>query len=269
MVLWWLAAAVMVGLLGSGCASARYVPAPSEPLVLEVLTPPGPQVGVHHRAAVDLRVRYHSDDASERAIEGAQVRFAIFGDPAGSTLSADRVTTDNTGIAALRLTGGASDVLAFRVLGSANNAADAGFDISVSMLEFAELDVEVSYGAADPRGRLRALLYGDRGCSDLPAAASPPQPMRALAEAAVTRASLKFVNLPPRTYAVLGRAEDSAGRPLAARCLALSTLQPGGRLVLPVELEPLAARGAPPCGMSPCRLGRSPEPRDNNFRGKA
>ena len=112
-------------------------------------------------------MRYHDDDAAAAPVPGAVVRFSIFGDPAGSTLSRDQVMTDVNGIATVTLTAGQAEK-SFRVAATAPNAPEADFDVSVSKFDFVELDAGLTWATPVT---LRALLYDDKSCAQLPAVA--------------------------------------------------------------------------------------------------
>jgi hypothetical protein len=194
----------------AGCGpTPQGPPDGGPPLALDVLDPPGAQIGLHYGKSVALRVRYHVDDAAAQAVSGQTVRFSIFGDPAGSTLSADHAVTDATGVATVELTAGQAEA-SFKVVADAVNAPEAEFDVSVSKLDFVELDVALAW-PGDGTTTLRALLYDDRDCSALPPAATQPAPFRALSKPTSTQATLQFLNLLSKKYAVVGRADSAAG----------------------------------------------------------
>src|SRR5689334_4352028 len=83
-------------LAGCGNASPMVVDG-GPPKVLEILDPPGAQIGLHYGASVDLKVRYRLDDPTMAPVPGATVKLAIFDDPGGSTLASDRAVTDSDG----------------------------------------------------------------------------------------------------------------------------------------------------------------------------
>ena len=232
--------------VAGGCGPATHGPPDGgPPLALDVLDPPGAQIGLHYGKSVELRVRYHTDDAAQAPVTGQTVRFSIFADPAGSTLARDQATTDPSGIAAVTLTAGQAEA-SFRVVADAINAPEAEFDVSVSKLDFVELDVALAWSAGDPTTTtLRALLYDDRGCAALPAAATQPAPFRALSKAGANQATLDFHNLLSKRYAVVGRAEDAAGHLVGYGCVDVGAelIPPGSSSTLPV---PLAAAVASP-----------------------
>ena len=231
--------------LGCGPGSAAP-PDGGPPLALDVQNPPGAQIGLHYGKSVELRVRYHTDDPAAQAVAGQTVRFSIFGDPAGSTLARDQSKTDASGTATVTLTGGQAEA-SFRVAATAVNAAEADFDVSISKLDFVELDVQLSWPAPTSSTTLRALLYDDRSCVDLPAAVTLPAPFRALSKPNATFATLQFLNLLSKRYAVVGRAENAMGNLVGYGCVDLGAelVPPGSTSTLPL---PLAAALASPAG---------------------
>ena len=202
------------------------------PLALDVLG--SSQIGLHYGKSTELKVRYHTDDAAATAVAGASVRFSIFGDPAGSTLSRDTVTTDVNGVAAVTLTAGQAEK-SFRVAATAVNASEADFDVSVSKFDFVEVDAKLAWS---PAATLRALLYDAQTCAALPASPTLPPPARALSKANATEATLQFVNLLSTSYALVGRAEDADGKLLGYGCVDLPAelVPPGSVSVVPVPL---------------------------------
>jgi hypothetical protein len=205
------------------------MPAPPDggpPLVLEIPDSIGAQIGVHYNQSITLQVIYHADTPNKTPVTNGLVRFSIFGDPKGSTLSTDRDATDENGLAQVVLTGGAAEA-SFRVTASAINAPSVDFAVSVSKLGFVEMRVALAWeGPADQT--LRALLYDDRPCAQLPPAPSAPAAFRTLSKTGKT-ATLDFINLLARSYAVLGRAEDDKGHLLASGCVDVSpALLPAG-----------------------------------------
>jgi hypothetical protein len=223
----------------AGCGGGVHAPPDGgPPLALDVMTPPGAQIGLHYGNTIDLRVRYHEDDAAAAPIAGGTVRFAIFGDPAGSTLSRDTVTTDVNGVAAVTLTAGQAETpMGFTVQATAFNAATAVFDVNVSKFDFVELDASLTWPA---QATLRALLYDDKSCAELPASATLPPPSRALSKSNATSATLQFVNLLSVPYALVGRAEDDSGALLGYGCVDIGAelIPPGSVSTVPVPLAP-------------------------------
>ena len=210
------------------------------PLALDVLDPPGTQIGLHYGKSIDLRVRYHQDDPAATPVAGGTVHFAIFGNPEGSTLSRDMVQTDVDGVAAVTLTAGQAETMPqFSVAATAVNAAEADFDVSVSKFDFVEIDAELASPAATT---LRALLYDDKTCASLPPSPTLPPPARALSKQATT-ATLQFVNLLSATYALVGRAEDQNGQLLGYACVDIGAglVPPGSVSVVPLPLAPVVA----------------------------
>jgi hypothetical protein len=210
------------------------------PLALDVVD--NSQIGLHYGKTTDLRVRYHTDDAAAAPVAGATVHFSIFHDPAGSTLSRDTATTDANGIASVTLTAGSAET-SFYVAATAINAAEADFDVSVSKFDFVEVDAQLAWPTA---ATLRALLYDDKTCAALPAAATMPAPSRALSKPNATTATLQFLNLLSKPYALVGRAEDVTGVLRGYGCVDLGAelVPPGSVSLVPVPLVPAVASPA-------------------------
>ncbi len=206
------------------------------PLALDVVG--SSQIGLHYGKSTDLSVRYHTDDAAATPVAGATVHFSIFRDPAGSTLTRDSATTDSLGVATVTLTAGQAEA-DFRVAATAPNAPEADFDIVVSKLDFVEIDAQLSW----PGGAtLRALLYDDKTCAQLPASPTLPPPSRALSKTGET-ATLQFVNLLSKPYALVGRAENSAGTLVGYGCVDIGAelVPPGSVSQVPLPLQPVVA----------------------------
>ncbi len=203
------------------------------PLALDALD--ASQIGLHYGRSTQLRVRYHADDPSAAPVAGGIVRFSIFGDPAGSTLARDQATTDVNGIATVTLTAGQAEA-SFRVQAMAVNAPEADFDISVSKFDFVELDAQLSWAQAVT---LRALLYDDKSCAELPAAPTLPAPARALSRTNAATATLAFVNLLSKPYALVGRAESNAGTLVGYGCVDIGAelVPPGSISTVPLPLS--------------------------------
>jgi hypothetical protein len=245
-----MAPLLMVVVAGGGCGPGETPPDGGPPLALEVVDPPGAQIGLSYGSSIELRVRYHVDDATAAPVVGRTVRFEIVStppfDPGGSTLARDRATTDENGIAAAVLTAGQAEAN-FRVAATAVNAAEADFEISVSKYDFVGLDVALAWPAGGSSTKLSARLYDDRGCADLAPAPMAQMALRTLDKSNVTSATLSFMNLLSKRYALLGRAENGAGLLLAQGCVDLGAelLPPGSQST--VQL-PLALVVASPAG---------------------
>jgi len=229
-------------MVAAGCGPGSNAPPDGgPPLALDVVGES--QVGVSYGGVMNLRVRYHTDDAAATAVQGAPVRFSIFySDPKGSTLSRDVVTTDVNGIATVTLTGGQAEA-SFKVAATAVNAPEVDFDVSVSKFDFVEIDAKLSWSMD---ANLRALLYDAQTCAMLPPAATLPAPARAVSKANSTEATLQFVKLLSMSYALVGRVEDTDGNLLAQGCVDIGAglVPPGSVSVVPIPLTPAVASPA-------------------------
>ncbi len=196
-----------------------------------------PALGLGYAEVQPIAVRYLDDHM--RPIPQGTVRFRIFGDPAGSTLSADRATTDEDGRASVNLTAGVAEA-SFRVVASADAAPDLTFSVAVSKFAFVEIDAQVGYTGAGMGSvaTLRALLYDDHACAQLAPSPSPPEPLRSAAVSGSASATLPFPLLLAVDYAVVGRADDANGHPIAWGCVDVSGAQlaAGARVAVPVAL---------------------------------
>lgn len=197
------------------------------------------QVGLRYGEAVQLGVRYVLDDDAEEAVRGP-VRFSIFGDPGGSTLSRDTVQTDGSGGAHVTLTAGSQEGSSFSVHASAAGAADAVFDVSVSKLQFVHVDAVLVDPLAKPGTRtLVAALFSGKTCMQVPAAPMLVGASRTVSSAPAAKATLSFLNLLSGSYALVGRLE-SMGALVAYGCIDLpaALLPPGTFLSVPLPLVP-------------------------------
>ncbi len=205
---------------------------------LEILDPPGSQIGLRFSRSQALAVRYLIDDASARPLRNEPVRFAIFDDPVGSTLSQDSVLTDDEGLAMVALNGGTQEG-SFHVRVTAAGATDVEFAISISELEFVDIDAEIIDPLPESGGRtLVAALFTDRPCAALGPSPTMIGASRTLVRPAADRATFSFVNLLSRTSAVVGRVED-AGKLVAYGCLDVdrALAPPGASLRLPIPMS--------------------------------
>lgn len=211
--------------------------------VLEILKPPGQQIGLKEAQTIALRVRYRLDDPEQTVIHGQQVSFSIVtsskdDDPGDSTISHDSDATDSNGIATVNLTSGDQDGLSFGVQASAPGAADVVFDVSVSNQAFVTIDAVVSDPLPQPGSRdLVAALFSGKTCADLALMPTLMGASRTLSAGASTEATLTFENLLSRTYALVGRVTDQ-GALVAYGCadIGIVLVPPGTHLTLPVPM---------------------------------
>jgi len=226
----------------AGCGSPATPPLDGgPPRVLEILDPPGAQIGLHYGATVDLRVRYRLDDAEATPVAGATVKLAIFDDPGGSTLAADRATTDDKGVASVRLTAGAQEK-SFRVRAQAPDAPDAVFGVSVSSQAFVNIDVELAYAGTAQIGMLEALLFVGTPCAQLPPNPTEASAFRVVKQPGGPMGTVHFLNLLSQNYTVVGEALDAASHLRASGCvdIASSLVPAGATATLPLPLKNVA-----------------------------
>ncbi|MEO6951203.1 MAG: hypothetical protein ABI321_05265 [Polyangia bacterium] len=195
------------------------------------------QLGLRYGEAVQLGVRYVLDDVGQEGVRGS-VRFSFFGDPGGSTLSRDTVQTDSTGTAHVTLTAGSQEGTSFSVHASAAGAADAVFDVSVSKLQFVNVDAVLVDPLPKPGTRsFAAALFAGKTCAQVPAAPTLVGASRTVSAAPAASATLSFQKLLSGTYALVGRVE-SMGDLVAYGCIDLpaAVVPPGTFLSVPVPL---------------------------------
>lgn len=141
---------------------------------LELVIPPDPDVGLTPGSQQMLKVLYMDEHLA--GIPDAQVRFAIFGDPRGSTLSSDTAITDRDGQASVQVRAGAVSSR-FQVRVSAPHAKEATYYIVVSDAGFGSLLVGTSYAGAVPEQSLVRIVFnlnGDISCSSIDFRNPPP-----------------------------------------------------------------------------------------------
>ena len=197
------------------------------------------QLGLRYGQTVELGVRYVLDDGGQEPVRGP-VRFSIFGDPGGSTLSRDTVPTDGTGDAKATLTAGSQEGAGFSVHASAAGAADAVFDVSVSKLEFVTIDAVLTDPLPPPGTRsFVAALFAGKTCADVPVTPQLVGASRDVGPVPTSTSTLTFRNLLSGTYALVGRLE-SMDALVAYGCidLAAALLPPGTHLFVPLALVP-------------------------------
>ena len=231
---------LVASLGGAGCSGPPPpVPDGGPPRVLALFETDLAQ-GLKYRESQLLQVSYRLDDPGHTPIAGARIRFAIFGDPGGSTLSTDRADTDGDGVAGVRLTAGTQEQ-SFHVVASADNTPDLQISVMVSKKAFVIVDVQLSY-TQTPVTALKALQYLDKTCAELPPQAMPPMAFTTLVTPGPS-GKLSFAKLRSITYAFAGRAEDQAGHLVAAGCVDVGapTIPPGSHVSLTVPLTPVQA----------------------------
>jgi hypothetical protein len=160
----------------------------SELRSLEVLSPPGDEIGLPFYGEVTLHVKY--SDPGGAPLPGAALAFELIASASeatgGSTLSASEATTDGSGVATITLVAGAERVN-FRVQVTAARAQPALFYIAVSEEGFADLVAtpeHTGFRAPGDFGVVEVRLHraADLRCADLDPDAPPESvfPVRAL-----------------------------------------------------------------------------------------
>jgi hypothetical protein len=226
--------------VGGGCGAPPMGPPDGGvPLKLEIIGQS--QLPLPFGAPVLLQVRLHADDSTKQPVPSSPVRFSIFGDPAGSTLSSDVAVTDVNGLAQVTLTTGQA-AAEFRVAATAQNAPEVDFNIGVSKNGFVEIDAQLSWTIMPPAGTLRAQLFDTINCAALPPSNTAPVQyiVRTGASPGEQPATFQWVALQQLDYAVVGRAEDPSGKLIGYGCVDLPMgLAPLGTVsMVPVPLSP-------------------------------
>lgn len=227
-----------------GCQETDIAPdAGPRPRKLEVVKPYGPDVGLRPGAESQLRVRYSWSGGG--AVAGGAIRFAIFGDPRGSTLSADTATTDAAGEAVITVRAGAG-ASRFQVRASADGGAATIFYIEVSDRGFGSLSITGKYTGTLPRLQLVSVTYfllKGGSCAGL----DPLKPANVLRSRTVNGLDLPVlftaISL-GSDRALAGRAVTDKGKAAAAGCVEVpgSVLRADQQLSISVELRDLAPR---------------------------
>lgn len=213
---------------------------------LEIVPPPGQDVGLRPGGEATLRVRY--TDAESEPIAGGQVDFALTGDGGGATLRAPHATSGADGIAEMRLTAG-FDEAAFHVEVTAEGAGTIRYAVAVSNAGFGSLTTGFeNLGSRDASefGDVVVHLYMDGSCSELdPAELGPAHKERTVAGLEET-ARFDFLPL-NASYAVGALGHDADGSPISWGCVDLVEGQLKEGLILHVQL-PLRDLYARPVG---------------------
>lgn len=228
---------------------------------LEVLDPPGDQLGLAFGQSGELRVRYL--DEAQAPISGAEVSFVVATsgseDLAGATLGATAAHSDAGGVARVTVTAGAASTT-FRVEASAHRATPVTFYIVVSDEGFASLVATPTYLGARPASelaRIEVRLYAadqdgapnawDR-CTRLDPLAPPETPYPPRAFSAFEQPARFMAVVAGASYTLFGWATGPDGRVLGAGCVTLlpEQVHAGGtlRFALPVadlSVPPAAA----------------------------
>jgi len=170
----WLSLLVAIAGSAGGCGKASPPFVDGGPgRVLDILDPPGQQLGLKIGQTIALRVRYRLDDASLDVLRDQEVAFSIVtpskdDDPGDSTISHDADATDDDGVATVDLTAGDEEGLSFGVQASAPGAANVVFDVTVSDRPHVTLDAVLADPLPQPGTRkLGAALFSGKTCHDV------------------------------------------------------------------------------------------------------
>lgn len=211
---------VLVALALVACSDDQPAPDGGDPKrALQILNSGGQDVALRPNHEASLRLRY--TDGLGTPVAHARVQFAIFGDPKGSTLSADTAATDEQGAATIKVRAGASQAT-FRVQVSAPGAA-VTFYIEVTNAALGALRVQSSYSGSLAQISLVKVIFNlvsGTTCSAIDPLA-PPKDSRERSAGGIGQ-PVTFGAVPlDRDYVVLGRAADAKGVARARGCLAV------------------------------------------------
>lgn len=207
----------------------------SDGLSLEVVQPADGVLGLSPGEQGLLRLRLSRGGG---AVAGQALAFAIYGDPRGSTLSADSAVTDGAGEAGVRVRAGAV-TSRFQIQASAPGGVSLAVYVEVSDAGFATLKVTPRYAGALAQialTRVRLHLFAEASCGALDAV-SPSGWLRRLESDGVGKA-ITFGSVPAGTaHTLLGQAYTADGRLRAAGCLELPRSVPQAERTLSLELQ--------------------------------
>lgn len=165
-------------------------------------------------AASDIVVRYTEADGTP--IEGGRVRFVLEGTAHDSTAQPSEATADRDGLVLGRVLAGHT-VAAFRVRASAERAAPAYLDVSVSDRGFGALHVQVRHDGTRRLSDQVVEVFADRTCRE--DSLTPGTGDRVM-RMGLDRDEAWFRGLPAGIdYAIVGRGEGPTGQALASGCV--------------------------------------------------
>ena len=189
---------------------------------------------------IQLAVRYLNAD--RMPIQDAEVRFSFEGRAHDSSLSSVEATTDELGLASVRLRAGTSDA-AFRVRAAGVDAAPVFFLVAISDNGFGELSVVVRYeGDRDVR-LLGVGVFPELNCADI----SERERGDHFQAIGPDNAPAEFRALPANVpMAVAARAEGATREALAYSCIDDVTIEADARREEQIEVEdlPLVVEGS-------------------------
>lgn len=242
-----------------GCGAPVDEPEKMPIAQLVLVSPPSP-LGLSYGEQTTLQFRYLVKTDSQSPGEpqaGVTLKLTIDSPTGGGTLSTPTAVTNDLGEASVRLTAGAVES-AFHVTVAAPLAPDLVVDVAVSRFAFGTLRVvldasPVSLGAI----QLRAGLYPDTPCSDLPPTAKLMGALRSQRQNG-PRGELTFQTLLLQPYAVVGRGEDQSGRLLGYGCVEVPERLLRADLNIPVDV-PLSVVPINPAGSYAVDLKLQPQ----------
>jgi|GEM_PF-6088764 hypothetical protein len=239
--------ALIAGILLWGCSSGDTLPdaTPGE-RQLVLVTPSGGTLGLFPADRQSLRVAYRTLPGAP--VGGSKVSFAIYGDPVGSSLSADSAVTDPNGLASIEVRAAATTA-SFYIIISAAYAEDRRVDVAVSNEGFVSLRVSTVYTGDYSTSQVQTvqcLLYDNLSCAGLGTALGQ-EPIRSRDKLSVGETHV-FQNLPSDSnYALRCTGRNISDQLYASGCLSIPNqlLPPSLELSVSVDLvdEPLTFEG--------------------------
>jgi len=223
--------------LAAACSDEPWTPDSSNTTgVLKISPTTGHDVGLRPGQETALMVEYTR--AGGGAFAGAQIKFAIFGDPRGSTLSKDTCVTSLGGGAAITVRAGAVTAR-FQVRATGPGGEFVTFNIEVSSAAFGALRVQPRYVGTLPQltlSQVKLYLYANLVCEDL----NPVSPSNWLRVRNINglSAAVTFSAIPTnQDHTVFGIAHDSAGKAKASGCAEVPSNVLRSHLVLSMDLH--------------------------------
>jgi hypothetical protein len=217
-------------LMIAACGEVGMPPVDAPAATLVLASPESP-IGLSYGEQATLLLRYRQRGQPQA---GVTLRLATDGTAGGATLSTASVVTNDRGEASALLTSGASEA-AFHVVVSAPLASDLVIDVAVSRYAFGSMAVDVDGTAYTGTTAVRAGLFTDVDCAQLPPTPKLLGALRSLTRPE-RRSLLVFNTLLRRSYSVIGRAEDSAGHLLAYGCVEVSEQLLSAGVLVPVTV---------------------------------
>ena len=211
---------------------------------LQILNVSGQNVGLRPNREATLHVRYISSQGAP--IPRAEIQLAIYGNPNGSTLSANRVATDDDGEVEVNVRAGASNAtFNVRVLAPGDQVI---FNVAVSTADFGSVRIDNIYFGSQPMlslVKVELFLTHELRCSAFNPVKPPDEAWKRTTSGVGQPVTYGSVPI-NRGYAVLARAHDAKGVMRATGCVDVprSVLQAGHTVRISLQLTDILPRVA-------------------------